>query len=107
MCQLTLEYSDLGVVLIQVPISGLCVVREMQDSLDFIIYSRLGSVAQHAYHRVVEKIDECFEAILSGVMLQQRGPCCDWLRPSICVHLLHGETKFICLKVNKHVCQYR
>jgi hypothetical protein len=40
-------------------------------------------------------------------MLQQRGPCCDWMRPSICVHLLHGKTKFICLKVEKHVSQYR
>ena len=94
-------------ILIQVPIPGLCVVREMQDSLDFIVYSRLRLAAQHDYHRVVEQIDECLESILCGVMLQERGPCCDWMRPSICIHLLHGKTKFICLKVDKHVCQYR
>jgi hypothetical protein len=79
----------------------------MQDSLDFVIYSKLGPAAQHAYHRVVEKVDECLEAILYGVMLQQRGPCCDCLRPSIYVHILHEKDKFICSKENKHICQYR
>jgi hypothetical protein len=95
------------VVLIQIPISGLSVVREMQDSLDFVIYLRLGPAAQHAYHRVVEQINECFEALFCGVMLQQRGPCYDWMRPSICVHFLHGKTKLIYLIENKHVGQYR
>ena len=79
----------------------------MQDSLDFVVYSRLGPATEHAYHGVVEQINECLEAILCGVMLHQRGPCCDWLRPSVCVHLLHGKTKFTCLKVNKHVRQYK
>jgi hypothetical protein len=36
-------------------------------------------------------------------MLQERIPCCDWLGPFICVHLLHGETEFVSLKINKHV----
>jgi hypothetical protein len=56
---------------------------------------------------VVEKIDECLEAILCGVMLQQRCPRCDWLRPSVCIHFLHRKTEFICLIENEHVGQYR
>ena len=79
----------------------------MQNSLDFVVYSWLRPATQHAYHQVIEKIYESFEAILCGVMLQQRSPCGDWLRPSICVHLMHGETELISLKVNENVCQYR
>ena len=55
---------------------------------------------------MIEKINENLEAILCGVMLQQRSPCCDWLGPFVCVHLLHGETEFVVLKVNEHVRQY-
>ena len=79
----------------------------MQNSLEFIVYLWLKPATQHAYHRVVKLINECFEVVFSRVMLQKRSPCCDWLRPSIYVHLLHGKTKFIWLKLKKHVCQYR
>ena len=75
----------------------------MQDSLDFVIYSRLGPATQHAYHRVVEKIDECFEAIFCGVMLKQRSPRCDWLGPFVCIHLLHGKCKLIRLEKDEQV----
>ena len=90
-------------ILVQVPISGLCVVREVQDSLDFVIYSRLGPAAQHTYHRVVELIDERLETVLCGVVLEQGSPCCDCLRFTIFIHLLHGKTKFIHLEEDEQV----
>ena len=93
-------------ILIQVPVSYLRIVREVWNSLDLFIYSWLRPAAQHAYHRLVKLINESFEVVFSRVTLQKRSSCCDWLGPSICVHLLHGETKFFGLKVNEHVCQY-
>jgi hypothetical protein len=78
----------------------------MQNSLDFVVYSWLRPATQHAYHRVVKQINECFEVVFCRVTLQQRGPCCDWLRPSICVHFLHRKTEFIGLIENEHVGQY-
>jgi hypothetical protein len=75
----------------------------MQDSLDFVIYSRLGHVAQHTYHRAVELIDEPLETVLCGFVLEQGSPCCDCLRFTIFIHLLHGKTKFICMEEDKQV----
>ena len=78
----------------------------MQNSLDFIINSWLSPATQHANHRVVKLINEIFEVVFSRVTLQKRSPCCDWPGPSVCVHLLHGETEFVSLKVNEHLRQY-
>ena len=75
----------------------------MQNSLDFIIYSWLRPTTQHTYHRVVKLINEHFEVIFSRVMLQKRSPRCDWLGPPVNVHLLHGETEPVGLKVDEHV----
>ena len=75
----------------------------MQNSLDFIIYSWLRPATQHAYHWVVKLINEIFEVVFSRVTLQKRSPCCDWLGPSVCIHLLHGEDEFVGFEVNEHV----
>jgi hypothetical protein len=76
-CQLAPINSHLGVILIQVLVSCLHIIREVQNSSDFVIYSWLGHATQHTYHRVVKLINECCEVIFDRIVFQKGRPRCD------------------------------
>jgi hypothetical protein len=105
-CQLAPVYSDLSVILVQIPIPYLGMIRKMQDPLNFIVYSRLGPTAKHTHHRVAELINELLEDELCGFVLEQGGLCCHCLGSAISIHLLHGKNEFVCLEEDEQVCQY-
>jgi hypothetical protein len=89
--------------MIQVPVSCLGTVREVQNSPDFVIYSWLRHATQHTYHRVVKLINERCEVVFDGIVFQKGCPRCDWLWLPVGVHLLHGEIKPVRLEIYEHV----
>ena len=54
---------------------------------------------------MVKLVNECCEVVFNRIVFQKRSPRCDWLGLPVGVHLLHGESEPVGLKLHEHVRQ--